>query len=189
MARAFFPWLPIAAFLAAVREGGAFARPGTQCSRRRRCAASALRPTATGDGAGLDERHFQLEEREDGDAARTAVWLRADRTVALGATDGPRCATARGTWSERGGDGAAAGGESQRLFEMNVTRTFAAESSRVGEFAYSVERTYRGTRSQVGSALSVSGDILDVDEVFGERQVGVFSMIDTSEERERDNIH
>ena len=34
-----------------------------------------------------------------------------------------------------------------------------------------------------GRVFAMNGEILDVDEIFGERRLGYFNMIDTTEER------
>ena len=81
------------------------------------------------------------------------------------------------------------GEEFQRTFTMKLTRTFISGSdneknTNIGEFNYSVERTYAGNIQLVGgSLLAVNGEILDIDEIFGDRRVGFFNMIDTTEER------
>jgi hypothetical protein len=38
------------------------------------------------------------------------------------------------------------------------------------------------------SVFAMTGDILDVDEIFGDRRVGFFNMIDTTEERESNSM-
>ena len=72
---------------------------------------------------------------------------------------------------------------------MKLARTFISGSdneknTNIGEFNYSVERTYVGNIQLVGgSLLAVNGEILDIDEIFGDRRVGFFNMLDTTEER------
>ena len=144
-------------------------------------------------------RHFQLEELEDAETSTTDVLLNIDATVTLGGTNGPLYKDAHGTWTEScqldyndqhlpveqcDGD------NFKRFFEMKLTRTFHTgfeerDTTKIGEFDYSVERTYAGECFLVGGRIfAMSGEILDVDEIFGQRRVGFFNMIDTTEERE-----
>lgn len=134
-------------------------------------------------------RHFQLEELEDAETSTTDVLLNMDMTVTLGGTNGPLYTSSYGTWSDDA-VGSEIEGEFKRLFEMRISRTFNAgaegrDESDIGEFEYCVERTYRGECFLVGgSVFAMNGEILDVDELFGERKLGFFNMIDTTEERE-----
>ncbi|KAL7536681.1 hypothetical protein ACHAXR_007330 [Thalassiosira sp. AJA248-18] len=129
----------------------------------------------------LAERHFQLEELEDCETSTTDVLLNTDRSVALGGTNGPLYTAGHGTWEEN----------FKRFFQMKLMRTFitgadGSDPNEMGEFEYTVERTYNGECFMVGgSTIAMNGEILDVDEIFGERRVGFFNMIDTTEERER----
>ncbi|KAL9180862.1 hypothetical protein ACHAXT_011315 [Thalassiosira profunda] len=140
-------------------------------------------------GLPLAGRHFQLEELEDAEASTTDVLLNPDMTVTLGGTNGPLYVSSHGTWSESGQDDQTAE-DFQRTFQMKLTRRFASgaegqDGTEVGKFEYDVERTYEGEGFLVGgSVLAMNGEILDVDEIFGERRVGFFNMIDTTEERE-----
>lgn len=69
---------------------------------------------------------------------------------------------------------------------MSISRIFdtgkpASAFTDVGEFSFSVDRELKGEVALVGHQLAMSGSIYDVDEVFGDRQVGFFSMIDTTD--------
>jgi len=129
--------------------------------------------------------HFQLEELEDAETSTTEVILNDDLTVSLGETDGPRYISSEGSWTDN------YIGDEDWKFTMKLTRTFVSgddnqesQSTNIGEFQYSVERTYTGEVFLVGGAvLAMNGEILDIDEIFGERRVGFFNMIDTTEER------
>lgn len=138
-------------------------------------------------------RNFQLEELEDAESACTDILLNSDLTLTVGETDGPRYVTADGTWSEslvglHSDDQSGDGSNFKRYFSMKLRRTFVGgteekDSTDMGEFEYSVERRYDGECYLVGgSTFAMNGDILDVDEIFGERRVGFFNMIDTTVE-------
>lgn len=184
MTSCFFSWLTVVAATLVVapdteafaRSSGALLPPGK--GRRRRTSLHLQRPIA--------ERHFQLEELEDAEMSTTDVVLNADQTVTLGGTNGPLYVASHGTWCS-----VPVREDAPRRFEMNVTRTFATgadggETTNLGAFEYSVGRTYRGECSLVGGSIfAMNGDMMDVDDIFGERKVGFFNMIDTSEERER----
>jgi len=139
-------------------------------------------------------RHFQLEELEDAETSTTDVLLNADMTVTLGGTNGPLYTASSGTWSESSQflkDDQNEPEEFKRMFELKLTRRFITGAdgpegtTEIGEFEYDVERTYRGECFIVGeSTFAMNGEILDVDEVFGDRRLGFFNMIDTTEERE-----
>lgn len=139
--------------------------------------------------------HFQLEELEDAEACSTDVLLNADLTVSLGETDGPRYTASSGIWSETSTTYNIEDPENfKRHFEMKISRTFVTgadskDENELGEFEYNVERTYTGECFLVGeSTIAVNGEILDVDEIFGDRRVGFFNMIDATEEREANGV-
>jgi hypothetical protein len=48
------------------------------------------------------------------------------------------------------------------------------------EFSYSVERPFVGEMALVGGKLAVEGSIHSVDDMVGDREVGYFSMLDTT---------
>ena len=123
------------------------------------------------------EKHFQLEESEDADTSTTEVFLRRDRTVEVGKTDGPVFLDATGTW-EHGPDG---------HFKMNLKRTFQAgrgplKAMDIGEFSYDVERSFTGDIGKVGQSVAVSGSIHFQDDQRGDEKVGYFNLIDTHKE-------
>jgi hypothetical protein len=172
-------------------------------AERRRCRTTARRPDAALClQRPVGGRHFQLEELEDAETSTTDVLLNADRTVTLGVTNGPRFLSGRGSWSESvagyKSDDQSSPGTFTRLFNMRLERTYLGGNKKkegdaewgytdtnIGEFAYTVDRTYTGECFIVGgSVFAMTGDILDVDEIFGDRRVGFFNMIDTTEERE-----
>jgi hypothetical protein len=131
----------------------------------------------------------------------TDIYLRDDNTITLGITNGPRHLNGGGTWSESFvASDVQDDASSRRSFDMTLTRTYLGgktknydesdwgyrhvDDTNVGEFAYTVIRSYVGEIILVGGTLlSMSGIIVDIDEVFGNRDVGYFNMIDTTEER------
>lgn len=122
------------------------------------------------------DKYFQLEESEDVDTCTSEVFLNADKTVWLGESDGPLCKSASGRWNL----------DPDGTFTMSLSRTFdtgkpATTFTDVGEFSFTVNRQLKGEVTLVGEQLSMSGSIYDVDDVFGDRQVGFFSMIDTTD--------
>lgn len=109
--------------------------------------------------------HFQLEELEDAETSTSEVMLNDDLTVSLGETDGPRYIASEGSWTE-----SYIGEEQeenfQRCFTMKLTRTFVfgddnqSHNTNIGEFQYSVERTYTGEVFLVGGdVLAMNGEI------------------------------
>mmetsp|Transcript_9885 Transcript_9885/g.20519 ORF Transcript_9885/g.20519 Transcript_9885/m.20519 type:complete len:227 (+) Transcript_9885:31-711(+) len=139
-------------------------------------------------------RHYQLEELEDAESASTDIILNEDYTITLGRTDGPFYVEASGTWSESFEDKRSEGGVGRRLFSMSLRRKYISgnkgkDTMDVGEFEYEVERSYMGEITLVGGTLlAMNGEIYDVDEIFGERKVGFFNMIDTTEARKNDSV-
>jgi len=101
---------------------------------------------------------------------------------------------ASGTWSESFEDKRSEGGVGRRLFSMSLRRKYISgnkgkDTMDVGEFEYEVERSYMGEITLVGGTLlAMNGEIYDVDEIFGERKVGFFNMIDTTEARKNDSV-
>lgn len=123
-------------------------------------------------------KYFQLEEAEDKDTCATELFLKEDKTVTVGESDGPLPLEASGSWEQKD-DGS---------FTMTITRTFkagkeAGKPTDMGEFAFTVERVFTGEISAVGACLAMTGSMHDIDAVFGDRQVGFFNMIDTTDER------
>lgn len=106
----------------------------------------------------------------------TEVLLNADNTVTLGETDGPPFLRSSGTWSLNGEE-----------FRMTLSRTYNAgapskEPNDIGEFTYTVERTFTGGLYMVGAKLAIEGSVHSLDE-HGDNEVGYFEMIDVSKER------
>jgi hypothetical protein len=125
----------------------------------------------------VPKRYFQLEEMEDADTATTEVFLNVDQTVAVGETDGPLFITAEGTWKQNDDE-----------FEMVLTRRFQAGKevrlpTDMGEFEFDVVRTFTGEMAIVGASTAVQGGIHSSDEILGDREVGFFNMIDTTNDR------
>jgi hypothetical protein len=121
-------------------------------------------------------KYFNLQELEDKEQAVTEVLLNSDNTVTVGETDGPLFASAAGTWSSQGDS-----------FQMTLRRTYSAgsessSSTDMGEFSFTVERTFTGTLYMVGAKLAVEGSVHSVDE-HGDNEVGYFEMIDVTKER------
>ena len=86
-------------------------------------------------------------------------------------TDGPIPSESWGTWEQR-----------DRRFVLNLLRTFKAgrKGTDMNEFSYTVERSLVGELTMVGGQLAVTGSIHSVEDVVGDRQVGYFSMLDTT---------
>lgn len=136
----------------------------------------------------LEGKHFQLEELEDAEKCTTDILLNSDMTVTVGCTDGPLFSSSHGTWSESFDES-----QNRAVFEMKLSRRFIAgenskDATSIGEFEYEVERTYNGLLTVVGGVLVMEGIILDVDEIFGSREVGFFNMMDTTEARVADSV-
>ena len=135
-------------------------------------------------------KHFQLEELEDAEKCNTDILLNNDKTVTVGSTDGPLFRSSQGIWGTSIDDSS----EEKSEFEMKLSRTYVAgeqskDATEIGEFTYSVERFYNGVVTSVGGSLvAVEGTILDVDDIFGTREVGFFNMIDTTDARVEDSV-
>jgi len=125
----------------------------------------------------IQERYFQLEELEDASSATTEIFLNADHTLSIGETDGPLFLKATGTWQQQADQ-----------FLMSLTRTYQGgtekrEVTSMGEFPFQVVRTFVGDVTSVGDLVSVSGKITSNDDVMGEKNVGYFHLIDTTNDR------
>jgi hypothetical protein len=73
-------------------------------------------------------------------------------------------------------------------FKMTLMREYESgqETKRgtdMGEFKFSVERTFTGELGFVGECVAVTGAIHSVDDTVGDREVGFFNLIDTTKER------
>jgi len=125
----------------------------------------------------ITNKFFQLDEREDKDEACTEIFLRNDKTVDFGETDGPVPIKTTGTWELEGDS-----------FKMNIKRTFESgkKESRMtdmGEFQFDVERQLTGTCSKVGDTFAIEGKIHSFDEALGDKEVGYFGMLDTTSDK------
>lgn len=125
--------------------------------------------------ANAANKYFQLEEAEDRETSTTELFLKEDNSVLVGQSDGPLPLDTFGSWSTEDGS-----------FQMTITRIFQAGKKEttftdMGEFTFKVERLFTGEISTVGSHIAMTGSIRDRDELFGDRQVGFFSMIDTTD--------
>lgn len=130
-------------------------------------------------------RYWQLEELEDREASRTEIFLSEDKTVKVGMTDGPLPDSIKGTWSID---------DENETFEMTIERKYQAgqtnakDPTAIGEFSFSVSRTYKGELTQVGGYNAVMGSMEIPHDTWGKVDCGYFNIIDTSEEREKWNV-
>jgi hypothetical protein len=121
-----------------------------------------------------------LEELEDRESGLTEIFFNPDGTIKIGVTDGPLFKEGRGEWKLD---------EATGSFKMSMSRKFetgrnSKNPTDMGEFAFTVERAYTGTMTAVGGLLAFEGVMHAIDETFGDFQVGLFEMIDTTEMRE-----
>jgi hypothetical protein len=128
--------------------------------------------------ANAANKYFQLEEAEDKETSTTELFLKEDNSVTVGQSDGPLPLDASGSWSTKE-DGS---------FRMTITRIFQAGKKEttftdMGEFTFKVERLFTGEISTVGACIAMTGSMHDQDELFGDRAVGFFNMIDTTDEK------
>ena len=129
------------------------------------------------DPAYPGNKHFQLEELEDAESCTTDIFLNSDNTLTVGETNGPRFLSGGGTWATSQGND-----NGNTSFEMILGRKYMTgkegkQDTDIGEFEYDVEGTFRGELTLVGgTALAVNGEILDVDETFGDRRVSCYWM-------------
>ena len=195
-----FSWPMVAIFLVIAAQADAFSKSSIVYSYlpHMKCRDDAS-TTSLNIKRPVDRLHFQLEELEDAETCTTDVLLNTDMSVTLGGTNGPLYVSSHGTWSESCQylqDDLSSEEDFKRFFEMKVTRNFITGAGKgdssdgnMGEFEYSVERTYKGECFLVGgSVFAMNGEILDVDEIFGDRRVGFFNMIDTTAERENNSM-
>lgn len=172
-------------FTAALQTHHAFV---SVVGRRKKSAPSPL----GANGGGIGDKHFQLEELEDSEKSTTDIILNNDYTVTVGRTDGPLLSSCHGTWSES--SESTDGNQDKTFFDMKLSRTYVAggdskDVTGIGEFEYTVERTFKGEATLVGGSLiAMEGVVLDVDEIFGTREVGFFNMIDTTVARIEDSV-
>jgi hypothetical protein len=105
-------------------------------------------------GIRCENKYYQLEEMEDKDTATTELFLKEDGSIEIGDTDGPKWDSARGTWKVKPGTDE---------FSMTISKTFGAgaKGKDVGEFAYTVARTYVGDMTHVGESVAITGVMKD----------------------------
>ncbi len=102
----------------------------------------------------LGSKYYQLEEMEDKESCTTELFLSSDGSVTVGMTNGPLPAEASGIWEQSTKDGA---------FKMTITRTYSTGMKNMGdlgEFQFSVSRSFIGTVSDIGSYIGITGSIL-----------------------------
>lgn len=114
---------------------------------------------------------------EDRDSCTTELYLKEDGVVLIGETDGPLWREATGVWMiDPGTDD----------FTMRVTRHFQGghDGSDMGEFRYTIERTFVGDMTAVGESVAITGVMRALDALGGkELEVGFFNMIDGTDIR------
>ena len=107
---------------------------------------------------------MELQEFEDSEETRSQIFLNADGTVAIGATDGPPAVDICGLW-QCGSEG----------FQMTLRRTFSTEPSVLpmttgakplrGPITYSVTRVYVGSVDANSQGVkAVEGKIVPFDD-------------------------
>ena len=127
-------------------------------------------------GIRCEEKYYQLEEMEDKENCTTELYLKTDRTVEFGDTDGPRWTAAVGHWQVT---------PNTNDFTMEVTRSYhtGQDNSDMGEFAYEVKRVFRGEMTNVGASVGITGTAHAVENGVDQQEVGFFNMIDATDER------
>lgn len=117
---------------------------------------------------------------EDKDNCTTELFLKEDRTIEFGDTDGPMWKEAVGVWQVVPGTDD---------FSMRISRTFSSgqPNTDMGEFMFEVSRTYAGEMTMVGESVGITG-VAYAKKPMGEemeQEVGYFNMIDGTVEREK----
>ena len=80
---------------------------------------------------------------------------------------------------------------------MTITRRYEAgveerEATAMGVFEFDVERSFQGQITMIGDCMAVEGVVWSLDDLFGDKEVGFFNMIDTTNARlgeEEENIN
>lgn len=123
----------------------------------------------------FQEKYYQLEEIEENESVTTEVFLKADRTVAFGQTDGPRYSAADGKWDIH---------PVTNELTMVVRRRFDAgqPNTDVGEFDYHLERKFSGEMTNIGANVGIIDGVMS-EHHDGSAVVGYFSLIDATGER------
>eukprot|EP00545_Synedropsis_sp_CCMP1620_P014395 CAMPEP_0119014272 /NCGR_PEP_ID=MMETSP1176-20130426/9448_1 /TAXON_ID=265551 /ORGANISM="Synedropsis recta cf, Strain CCMP1620" /LENGTH=144 /DNA_ID=CAMNT_0006967427 /DNA_START=178 /DNA_END=612 /DNA_ORIENTATION=- len=132
-------------------------------------------------GIRCEDKYYQLEEMEDKETCTTEVFLKADRTIGFGESDGPLWATAVGVWNvEPGTDN----------YSMSITRVYASgqPNTDMGEFDFEVSRIFAGEMTMVGESVGITG-VTYAKQAMGEenQEVGYYNMIDGTDERNKIN--
>jgi len=153
----------------------------------------------------IASKYYQLEEREDSEATTTEIYLEPNGLISIHThnTDGPEPTSIRGTWklkneAELSAVEAEAEAEvevetaakDETSFEMSITRTFTADEGNkdLGAFEFDVTRMFTGDYSLSsvgGDIVTISGQIHIKDDILGDMEVGYFTMIDTTAEKEK----
>ena len=83
-------------------------------------------------GIRCEEKFYQLEEMEDKDSCTTELFLKEDRTIEFGQTDGPIWDDVTGSWEVAPGT---------NDFKMVIKKKFGTgrESTDMGEFSFESE--------------------------------------------------
>lgn len=109
----------------------------------------------------LGSRYYQLEEMEDKESCTTELFLSSDGSVHVGSTNGPLFTEASGSWEQATEDGG---------LKMVITRTYSTgmqNKGELGEFEFSVSRSFVGTVSNIGGSIGVTGSMhLFVSTIF-----------------------
>ena len=132
-------------------------------------------------GIRCENKYYQLEELEDKDTCTTELFLKADRTIEFGETDGPLWAAAVGTWDVK---------PNTNDYSMTITRTFETGSKgrEMGEVAYDLVRRFEGDMSMVGESVAIGGLVYaTLNDDGDELPAGYFNMIDATVERQGDD--
>jgi hypothetical protein len=119
-------------------------------------------------------RYFQFEEKEDSETRMSGILLHANQTISSLVSDIPCHKETSGTWEQN----------DNGRFSMTLNRTYSAGQKQIhetdmGQFIFSMERFFSGELVFVGSRIAVDGIVHIQDELFGDEEVGFFSMIDT----------
>jgi len=131
-------------------------------------------------GIRCEGKYYQFEEMEDQESCTSELFLKEDRTVIVGKTNGPPFVAASGKWNIAAGS---------NDFTMTLSRRYETGRSNtdMGEFNFDLERTYVGEVKMVGESIGITGtsNAQSSDVAFGNVvEVGYFNMIDGSNERE-----
>lgn len=112
-------------------------------------------------GIRCENKSYQLEEREDRECSTTELFLREDRVIEFGDTDGPVPLEVDGTWQiEEGTDN----------YSMKIRRKFrtGSDGRDMGEFEFETVREYKGEMTMVGESVAITGVMLTKDDILGD---------------------